>query len=79
MPIPDFQSIMLPLLKFAADGKDHPIYEAIDAMRALWIHRIQTKESSECPSVRVRDNDVTLETVLPKMVQRSLYRGSRYE
>lgn len=30
MPIPDFQSIMLPLLKFAADGKEHSIQEAID-------------------------------------------------
>lgn len=27
MPIPDFQSIMLPLLKFAADGKEHSIQE----------------------------------------------------
>jgi len=30
MSIPDFQSIMLPLLKFAADGKEHAIKEAID-------------------------------------------------
>src|SRR5207248_9015569 len=30
MPIPDYQSIMLPLLKFAADGKDHPFREAVD-------------------------------------------------
>jgi len=29
MPIPDFQSIMLPLLKFAADGKEHSIQEAM--------------------------------------------------
>ncbi len=32
MAIPDYQSIMLPLLKYAADGKDHPIREAIDAL-----------------------------------------------
>lgn len=32
MAIPDYQSIMLPLLKYAADGKDHPIREAIEAL-----------------------------------------------
>jgi len=30
MPIPDYQSIMLPLLKFAGDKKEHSIREAID-------------------------------------------------
>ena len=28
MTIPDYQSLMLPLLKFASDGKEHPIKEA---------------------------------------------------
>lgn len=32
MPIPDFQSIMLPLLKFLGDGKEHQLQEAIDAI-----------------------------------------------
>ena len=32
MPIPDFQSIMLPLLKFCADGKEHSISETVDAL-----------------------------------------------
>lgn len=32
MPIPDFQTIMLPLLKFAADGKEHTQAEAISAL-----------------------------------------------
>ena len=32
MPIPDFQTLMLPLLKFAADGKAHTQAEAIDSM-----------------------------------------------
>ncbi len=32
MPIPDFQSLMLPLLKFAADGKEHRIREAINSL-----------------------------------------------
>ena len=30
MPIPDYQSIMLPLLKFAGDKKEHSIREAIE-------------------------------------------------
>jgi restriction system protein len=30
MPVPDFQSIMLPLLQFAADGKEKKFSEAID-------------------------------------------------
>ncbi len=34
MPIPDFQSIMLPLLKFAGDGKEHTLREALDALAA---------------------------------------------
>ena len=25
MPVPDFQSLLLPVLRFAADGKDHPM------------------------------------------------------
>jgi restriction system protein len=30
MPIPDFQTIMLPLLQFASDGEEHSIHEAVD-------------------------------------------------
>ncbi|MEO0075851.1 MAG: winged helix-turn-helix domain-containing protein, partial [candidate division WOR-3 bacterium] len=30
MNIPDFQSIMLPLLKFTSDKKEHSIREAIE-------------------------------------------------
>ena len=32
MPIPDYQAIMLPLLKFASDGKEHTLREALDAL-----------------------------------------------
>jgi restriction system protein len=32
MAIPDFQSIMLPLLKFCSDGKEHTNREALDAL-----------------------------------------------
>ncbi|HSY09764.1 MAG TPA: winged helix-turn-helix domain-containing protein, partial [Candidatus Dormibacteraeota bacterium] len=30
MPVPDFQSMMLPFLQFAADGKEHDLSEAAD-------------------------------------------------
>jgi restriction system protein len=30
MAIPDYQSIMLPLLKFAGDGEEHSLREAIE-------------------------------------------------
>jgi hypothetical protein len=32
MPMPDYQSVMLPLLKVAADGKEHHIREAINKL-----------------------------------------------
>src|SRR5437870_1145619 len=32
MPIPDYQTVMLPLLKVAADGKEHHIRDAIDTL-----------------------------------------------
>ena len=32
MAIPDFQTIMLPLLKFAGDKKEHSTRETIDAL-----------------------------------------------
>lgn len=32
MPIPDYQTLMLPLLRFAADGNDHTTREAVEAL-----------------------------------------------
>jgi restriction system protein len=32
MPIPDYQSLMLPLLRFAGDGKDHTTREAVESL-----------------------------------------------
>lgn len=34
MPIPDYQMLMLPLLRFAADGKDHTLRESVDILAA---------------------------------------------
>jgi restriction system protein len=36
MPIPDFQSIMLPLLQHFADGKEHSIHEALDKLTQVF-------------------------------------------
>jgi restriction system protein len=36
MPIPDFQSIMLPFLKFAGDGKEHSLTEAFEDISAFF-------------------------------------------
>lgn len=36
MAVPDYQSIMLPLLKFAQDGKDHTLSEAVEALAKLF-------------------------------------------
>ncbi len=32
MPIPDFQSIMLPLMRLCADGKEHAISETTETL-----------------------------------------------
>ncbi len=36
MPIPDYQSIMLPLLKYASDKKEHSIREVIESLANLF-------------------------------------------
>ena len=32
MPIPDYQTVMLPLLKYASDDEEHSLREFIDAL-----------------------------------------------
>ena len=32
MAIPDYQSIMLPLLKFSSDNKEHSVHETVDVL-----------------------------------------------
>ena len=32
MPIPDYQTIMLPFLKFSSDGQEHRFRDAVDAL-----------------------------------------------
>jgi restriction system protein len=45
MPIPDFQSLMLPLLRFASDGKEHTLREAEDVLALEF--KLSTLEKAE--------------------------------
>lgn len=45
MPIPDYQSIMLPLLKLASDKKEHSIREAIESLSDLF--KLSEEEKKE--------------------------------
>lgn len=49
MPIPDYQSLMLPLLKFAADGNEHTSREAIELL-AKEFNLTDTEKSELLPS-----------------------------
>lgn len=45
MPIPDYQSCMLPLLRYAADGAEHALKEAVSALAEEF--RLTEEEKSE--------------------------------
>jgi restriction system protein len=45
MPIPDYQKIMLPLLKFAGDGKEHSVREAVEHISKLF--KLSDSEKNE--------------------------------
>jgi Mrr N-terminal domain len=45
MPIPDYQTLMLPLLRFAADGREHRFRDAVEKLAAEF--RITDEERSE--------------------------------
>jgi restriction system protein len=49
MPIPDYQTIMLPLLQFCSDGKDHSLGEAVDHVASLF-HLTQEEKDEQLPS-----------------------------
>lgn len=53
MTIPDYESIMLPLLKFAGDKKEHSIHEAIEHVSQLFSLSEQEKREF-LPSGRQR-------------------------
>jgi restriction system protein len=49
MAIPAFQEVMLPILKFAADGKAHSIKESVDYIECLF-HLTETEKQQRVPS-----------------------------
>ncbi|MGD9887752.1 MAG: restriction endonuclease [Halothiobacillaceae bacterium] len=51
MPIPDFQSLMLPLLRFTSDGREHTLREAEDAL-ALEFNLNAAEKAELLPSGR---------------------------
>lgn len=51
MAIPDFQTFMLPLLRFASDGKEHSNREARDALAAEF-HLTDQERTELLPSGR---------------------------
>ena len=40
MPIPDYQTIMLPFLKIVADGKEHTLREIINGLAEVLWHKV---------------------------------------
>ncbi len=59
MPIPDYQSVMLPLLKVAADGKEHHIREAIETLgKQFGLTEQERKELLPSGVDRVFDNRI---------------------
>lgn len=53
MPIPDFQSAMLPILRLAQDGKDHTLGEAVEAI-AVEFKATEEERNELLPSGRQR-------------------------
>lgn len=51
MPIPDFQSIMRPLLELASDGKDHALSDAREEL-ANTFHLTEDEKKALLPSGR---------------------------
>ena len=68
MAIPDFQSIMLPLLKFCADGQEHTNREAVDVMaREFKLSEEEQKQLLPSGRVSIFYNRVTWARAYLKM------------
>ena len=68
MPIPDFQSVMLPLLKYCNDGKDHTNIEALDALaKDFNLSEDERKQLLPSGQQRVFDNRVACARAHMKM------------
>ncbi len=68
MPIPDFQSIMLPLLKLCSDGKEHTNREAIETLsREFRLSPEEQKQLLPSGKQRIFDNRVAWARAYMKM------------
>jgi restriction system protein len=50
LSIPDFQSIMLPLIELTGDGKEHKLSDAIDRLATNQFHLTDTERKELLPS-----------------------------
>ena len=70
MAIPDFQSIMLPLLRFCNDGKEHTNREAIDSLaKELGLTEDEHKQLLPSGQQCVFDNQSNPEPRFPQFLQ----------
>ena len=60
MPIPDFQSLMLPLLQHFADGKEHTNQETLDTLAGLLQLTAAERGYSCCPAASKRSSPIGL-------------------
>lgn len=60
MTIPDYQTVMLPLLRFAADGQEHSLREAIERLA----DHFGLDEEERTPREMMEDAYATIRTQL---------------
>ncbi|GAB4033764.1 winged helix-turn-helix domain-containing protein [Spirosoma gilvum] len=59
MPVPDFQSLMLPFLKFAADGQEHTPREAVESLAKTFnLTDLDRQELLPSGTQRIFDNRI---------------------
>ena len=76
MAIPDFQSIMLPLLRFCGDGQEHANQEAMDAI--VQEFSLAEEEQKELlPSGQQSASPIFFEKVVVEVLVKMGYGGSR--
>ena len=75
MAIPDYQSLMLPLLEFAADGKDHTNREGIDHL-AQSLELTEDEQQELLPSGQQRRFDNRVQWARSYLKQAGLDRKS---
>ncbi len=76
MPIPDFQSIMLPLLELASDGKEHSLEEARNLL-AKRFNLTETERGELLPSGRQRRFDNRVAWAKVYLQRAGLLKGQR--